>query len=141
MNLSHHRRSHCRCNPSAARHRGAVIIEFAFIFPLLAMLVFGMITGGIVLNRRMTVNQAAREGARYGATVAPDQCSPTTLCGGKTWAQLVQAQTVERSEGSIKTSDVCVALVSGSGTEATRSTSAISMSACTSLKRGYRVSC
>ena len=36
-------------------------------------------------------------------------------CGGLTWAQMVQSVAVKRSAGSATTSDVCVALVTGSG--------------------------
>ncbi|MGN6693180.1 MAG: TadE/TadG family type IV pilus assembly protein [Aquihabitans sp.] len=95
--------------------RGAVLVEFALIFPFLAMLLFGMFTGGLVLNRRMTVTQAAREGARYGATVAAEQCMPASNCGGRTWAQQVRYATVNRSEGAVVEADVCVALVEGPG--------------------------
>jgi Flp pilus assembly protein TadG len=105
----------------AVRHRtrddrGAALVEFALIFPLLAMFLFGIFSGGIVLNRRMAISQAAREGARYGATVPFDQCTPTSLCGNKTWAELVRSHTVARSQGVAKTAEVCVALVEGSGT-------------------------
>ena len=41
------------------------------------------------------------------------QCTPTTKCSGKTWAQLVQTVVVQRSDGDVQTADVCVALVSG----------------------------
>jgi hypothetical protein len=40
------RRHRCRSD------RGAALIEFAIIFPILAMLVFGMLTGGIVMNKQ-----------------------------------------------------------------------------------------
>jgi Flp pilus assembly pilin Flp len=95
--------------------RGAALVEFALIFPLLAMFLFGIFSGGLVLNRRMAISQAAREGARYGATVPFDQCTPTTLCDGKTWVALVRDHTVARSQGVARASDVCVALVEGPG--------------------------
>ncbi len=85
------------------------------ILPLLLMLVFGMLTGGLVMNRRMEVTQASREGARYGATVSFDQCTPTSACNGRTWAQQVQSVAVSRSDGAVTASNVCVALVVGPG--------------------------
>ncbi len=94
---------------------GVALVEFALVFPLLAFLLFGIFGAGMVLNRRLSVTQAAREGARYGATVAADQCTPTSNCSGLNWAQLVQAVTAERSAGAVDTSKVCVALVSGPG--------------------------
>ncbi|WP_421120748.1 TadE/TadG family type IV pilus assembly protein [Aquihabitans daechungensis] len=106
------RRAHRR----ASGERGAVLVEFALIFPFLAMLMFGMLTGGLVLNRRLAVSQATREGARYGATVAIDQCTPVTRCSGRTWAEQVQSVALSRSGGSVASSaNVCVALVEGPG--------------------------
>ena len=102
--------------PADRGERGAVIVEFALIFPLLAMLLFGMFSGGLVMNKRMEASQASREGARYGATVAAEQCTPTTVCAGRTWAQQVQHVAVSRAGGSITTANVCVALVEGPGT-------------------------
>jgi Flp pilus assembly protein TadG len=92
------------------------MIEFALVVPLLATLLFGMLTGGLVLNRRMAVSQAAREGARYGTTVPWDQCVQTTRCSNMNWAQLVQNVTLNRSGGATTLANICVALVSGSGT-------------------------
>lgn len=94
---------------------GAVLAEFALVFPLIVFLVFGIFGAGIVLNQRMSVTQASREGARFGSTIPQDQCTPTTNCSGMTWAELVQAITAERSADAVEVSDVCVALVSGPG--------------------------
>lgn len=98
--------------------RGAALVEFALILPLLAAITFGMLTSGVVYNHKMDLTHAAREGARYGATVPLAQCTPTSNCGGKTWAQLVQSVVAERSFGDVTTSQVCVALVSGTGSPA-----------------------
>jgi Flp pilus assembly protein TadG len=51
------------------RDEGASALEFALILPLLIVLVFGVLYGGIVLNDQLSVTQAAREGARFGATL------------------------------------------------------------------------
>lgn len=95
--------------------RGAALIEFALVFPLLAMLLFGTLTGGLVMNRRMAISEAGREGARYGATVPSDQCTPVSVCSGRTWAQQVQSVAVSRAGGAVTASTVCVALVEGPG--------------------------
>lgn len=97
------------------RQRGAALVEFALILPVLSMLLIGMLTGGLVMNRRMAISQASREGARYGATVPSDQCTPTSACGGRTWAQQVQSVAVSRAGGAVDASTVCVALVEGPG--------------------------
>jgi len=94
---------------------GAALVEFALILPVFMMLVLGMFSGGIAYNHQSSLANSAREAARYGATVAEAQCSPTSNCSGKTWAQLVQAVAVERSNGDLTTAGVCVALVSGPG--------------------------
>jgi Flp pilus assembly protein TadG len=51
------------------RERGAVLVEFAMIMPLLLGLVLGMISFGIWYNNKLNLSTAAREGARYGATL------------------------------------------------------------------------
>jgi Flp pilus assembly protein TadG len=97
-----------------ARERGASLVEFTLIVPILLMIVFAIFTGGIVYNNKLDIVHSAREGARYGATVPQSQCIPTSNCGGKTWAQMVQSVVADRSDGVISTSQVCVSLVSGS---------------------------
>lgn len=99
---------------------GAVLVEFALVFPILVFLLFGIFGAGILLNQRLSVTQAGREGARYGSTIPTDQCTPSSTnpspCSGLNWAQLVQAVTAERSAGELAASNVCVALVAGPGT-------------------------
>ena len=59
-------------NPRASsrrgtRDRGAAAVEFALVFPLLLLIVFGIIDFGRALNAQITLTQAAREGARLDA--------------------------------------------------------------------------
>ena len=49
------------------RDRGAAAVEFALVFPLLLLMVFGIIDFGRALNAQITLTQAAREGARLDA--------------------------------------------------------------------------
>jgi len=106
-----------RCRPRD--EHGAALVEFALILPVFMMITFGMLTGGIAFNHQMDLTHAAREGARYGATVPLTQCPPenatATNCGGKTWADLLQSVVAERSFGDVTATDdqVCVAVVSG----------------------------
>ena len=51
--------------------RGAAALEFALILPILMLLVFGIISFGMMLTFRQTLSQAATEGAR-AAAVEPD---------------------------------------------------------------------
>lgn len=92
------------------RERGASLVEFALILPLLVMLLLGLITGGLALNDKQQMTHATREGARYAAVVPHDQ----TFDDGGTWAANVQALIVDRSQGTLDEADVCVSLVFGS---------------------------
>jgi Flp pilus assembly protein TadG len=105
-----------RIGPRICRtDRGAAIVEFALILPLLSMMAVGMLTAGIALDRKQDITNAAREAARFGATLAEEQCTPTSECDGFTWAQLVRSLAVQRSNGAVAEANVCVALVSGPG--------------------------
>ncbi|MFT4263190.1 MAG: TadE/TadG family type IV pilus assembly protein [Nocardioides sp.] len=63
--------------PEAGRERGAVIVEFALIFPMLMLLVFGIVDFGWMIDRDNVINNVARDAARtasldgsYAAIVA-----------------------------------------------------------------------
>ena len=47
--------------------RGSAAVEFALVLPLLLMLIFGIIDFGRMLNDKITLTEAAREGARSAA--------------------------------------------------------------------------
>lgn len=47
--------------------RGAVIVEFALIFPIMIMLVFGLIDFAFMMNRDTSVNNASRDGVRVAS--------------------------------------------------------------------------
>jgi Flp pilus assembly protein TadG len=94
--------------------QGAALVEFALVLPLVLMLAFGLITSGLTYNHKIDLTHAAREGARYGATLAQLQCSGSpNPCGSSTWAQTVQSVVVQRSLGDVTAAQVCVALVTG----------------------------
>lgn len=54
---------------SAIRHtdRGAAAVEFALLLPVMLLIIFGIIDFGRMLNAQISVNEAAREGARATA--------------------------------------------------------------------------
>lgn len=62
--------------------RGASTVEFAILTPLIFMIMFGVLTGGLAWNRKQTLTSAAREAARFGATLAIDHSDPDTWLGG-----------------------------------------------------------
>ena len=51
------------------RQRGAVVVEFAIILPVLVLLVFGIIEFSIVLYDKALITNASREGARAGIII------------------------------------------------------------------------
>jgi Flp pilus assembly protein TadG len=48
------------------RDDGASAVEFALVLPLLIILVFGIISFGIVFAQKLALGNAARQAARYG---------------------------------------------------------------------------
>lgn len=53
------------------RQRGAALIEFALVMPLLIFLLLGIIEFGIMVMHQMTLEQAAREASRLAAVQDP----------------------------------------------------------------------
>ena len=53
-------------NPNGSS-RGQALVEFAIVFPFIVIFLFGIIDLGLMLNRRITLEHAVREGARYAA--------------------------------------------------------------------------
>ena len=50
-----------------AQQRGQTIVEFALIAPIVFLLLFVIVDFGIAMDRRIVLQHAVREGARYGA--------------------------------------------------------------------------
>ena len=56
------------------RQIGQTLVEFAFVLPILLMLMIGLINLGIIMHAQIVVTNAAWEGARAGATIVnPEQ--------------------------------------------------------------------
>lgn len=81
--------------------RGVAVVEFAIIFPVLAMLIFGVVDFGRAFFLRANLLSAVREGARYGATFA-DPCAAAT----RTAVQARVQQYVNNFGGAAVTSTV-----------------------------------
>ena len=54
--------------PSARGEDGAAAVEFAMVLPVLVIVVLGIVTGGLSYSNAIGVQNAVREGARFGAT-------------------------------------------------------------------------
>jgi Flp pilus assembly protein TadG len=48
--------------------RGVSAVEFALVLPLLVVLTLGMFSGGIAFHTLLSLDHAAREGARFGGS-------------------------------------------------------------------------
>lgn len=64
------RRHPASCRPRSKRDRstGQSLVEFALVLPIFLLVLFGIMDFGFLLYSRMTVINAAREGARVGIT-------------------------------------------------------------------------
>ncbi len=93
---------------------GASLVEFALVLPVFMMLLLGMLTGGLAYSRKLSIAQATRESARYGATLPITAATPTD-----TWLDRVAAVAVTSSDGELEASrpgqTVCVAYVPATG--------------------------
>jgi Flp pilus assembly protein TadG len=100
---------------SERSERGAVLVEFAIVLPLLLGLVFGMVSFGFWYNTKLNLSTAAREGARYGATLPLSGYATTNA-----WLDAVATATVGAAGGqlgsSVASRYTCVALIDTSGT-------------------------
>jgi hypothetical protein len=92
--------SRLRCEES-----GANAVEFALVLPILLILLFGTITGGMLYNQQLALTQAAREGARFAATLpgATDgTCSQAAFGDDSTWCGRVRDRTLAASTSPIE---------------------------------------
>ena len=74
------------------RSGGQALVEFALVIPVFLLLLAGMIDFGIGLYSNMTINNAARDGARLGATA----CTAVDCTGG---SNPVSARVIAASSG------------------------------------------
>jgi Flp pilus assembly protein TadG len=109
-----------------APEKGASLVEFALVLPILLMLLFGIVTGGLALNSKNSLNNAAREGARYGATLPVDPTMNDFLDDVADVA--IRSATSELDDG-IPGRTVCVAYVFPNGSSATDQTATLRIDA------------
>src|SRR6266496_3369090 len=99
--------------------RGAALVEMALCLPLLVALLVGIVSGGTGYSRKISLDTASRDGARYGATL-PVTSPYTTLAGTSQWLSAV-ADVVEKSalndlKAGTAGRSICVAYVYPGGT-------------------------
>lgn len=57
----------------AQTQKGSMLVEFAFILPILLVVLFGVVSFSIALYNKTVLTMAAREGARTGALFIVDR--------------------------------------------------------------------
>jgi len=82
------------------KERGASLVEFAVVLPLLILLVFGIMEAGWLFAQQVEIRNAAREGARLAVVDFPDPgdsnqiiaetCSRATLSAARASVYLSQ---------------------------------------------------
>ncbi len=96
--------------------RGASLVEFALVLPLILMLVLGLVSAGIAYNEKITLTHAAREAARFAATYPVSNAASL-----EAWLADVETRVVDDAAGSLDAGtpglSICVAYVypDGSG--------------------------
>ena len=96
--------------------RGVAALEFALVLPLLVMLLLGIVTAGMAWSRGISLTDAVREGARFGAT--GDATVPPTWAG-----DVIARVRTSQIDDPAQTSAVCVQLWKGSALTGTAVTS------------------
>jgi len=95
--------------------RGAVLVEFAFVMPILIMLLFGLVSAGMAWNQNLAMASAARAGGRYAATLRTASTGFTSI---DDYLDAVAQRVVDSSEGALATTApgrvICVAYVHNS---------------------------
>lgn len=108
-----------RRSGSRSDERGVALVEFALILPVLTMLIFALITGGIAYDRNLGISYSAQQTARFASTLPLSSYASTD-----DWLDAVHQRVVDTSEGHLVQDapgrNICVAYVDPDG-GATRS--------------------
>jgi len=79
-----------------ADDRGAVVVEFALVLPVLMVLLLGMVSGATAWNQSQSLGQGARVAGRYASTlplVAPEDMDD--------WLDDIADRAISSSEGNL----------------------------------------
>jgi Flp pilus assembly protein TadG len=101
--------------------RGAAAVEFALLFPLFLIVVFGIINFGFAFNQKINLTQAAREASRFGATLSLKASAANNTGTVDTWLAKVRDVAVSAGGADLAASRpgryVCVAYVTAAQTK------------------------
>jgi len=80
------------------RERGQSMVEFALVVPIFLVIVLGIVDFGMALRAYVTIENAAREGARYGVVDCDSTADVTEI----------KNKVVDMSGGLLEAADVAV---------------------------------
>lgn len=90
-----------RKNLKLKKQKGATAVEFAFVFPILFMLLYGTVTYGYVFFLYQTLQYAVQQGAESAMSVDPAstsyQTTATSLAQGTINQDLTVLSTIQKS--------------------------------------------
>jgi len=96
--------------------RGAAVVEFALVLPVLMILLLGMISGATAWNQSQALGQGSRVAARFASTFPLPATDPEM----DDWLDDIIDRSVAASEGAmdagVEGRVVCVAFVDPAGT-------------------------
>jgi Flp pilus assembly protein TadG len=90
------------------RQRGAAAVEFALIVPLLVSMLLGVVDFGMALSQNISLQGAAREGARQGVTQGDVIATTSQAKGSLDDAKLEVKFVVDSSAGAPGVMVVCL---------------------------------
>ena len=89
--------------------RGSGLVEMALVAPLAIAILLGVVTGGHAYFQKISLVDAARDGARYGASL---KVPPGGIAE---WRQAVRDRVATLSGGQVTAAQVCADLVTPTG--------------------------
>jgi hypothetical protein len=115
-----------RPRPQSSRERGAALVEFALIAPLLILLVFGVIEYGMFFKDYLTVANTTRTGARVGSAAGSSADADYQILQ----AVKAAATALPGGTGSIQQISIYKATSAGGGPTATCQTTSSAADKC-----------
>jgi Flp pilus assembly protein TadG len=90
--------------------RGQAMVEFVLVFPMLLIFALALMEFGFMLHANISVNSAAREGARFAAVANQPSATPGTCDVGS-----IEERTVDSSSGVLACSEVTIVYIEQTG--------------------------
>ncbi len=102
------------CARGSSDERGGALVEFGVVIPIFVTLILGSVTMGMSYNMNNSLNNGARESARYGATLPIDGDIATWL---DRVADAAEASTSGNLGAAVESRQICIAFVHPAGTD------------------------